>query len=83
MAKGRHGKVRREFSHMNVTLREIDFDLKVVQSTSLGQMRRWLLYKGMALQDMEQKQAEAKEMEELERKAQEIAEKKKAQEKKK
>lgn len=83
MAKGRSGKVRREFSHMNVTLREIDFDLKVAQSTSLGEMRRWLLFKGIALEAMELKQAEAKEMEELERKAQEIAEKKKAEEKKK
>jgi hypothetical protein len=68
---------------MNVTLREIDFDLKVAQSTSLGEMRRWLLFKGIALEAMELKQAEAKEMEELERKAQEIAEKKKAEEKKK
>lgn len=77
MAKGRHGKVRREFAHFNVTLREIDFDLKLVQSKTVNEMRRWLLHKAVVVQEVEQRQAEAKEMEELERKAQEIAEKKK------
>lgn len=74
-AKGRHGEVRREFSHLNVTLREIDFDLKMVQSKTLGEMKRWLMHKAMVSEEQKKMNVEAKEMEILERRAQEIAEK--------
>ena len=83
MAKGRHGKVRREHAHLNVTLREIDFDLKLVQSTTVGQMKRWMVRKAVALQEVEERRKEVEEVEELERRAKEIAEKKKQEAEKK
>jgi len=49
--KGKSGKRTTRFSHVRIVLREIDFDLKVLQSTTRNQKRRWLELKEVAEND--------------------------------
>jgi len=67
-AKGRFGKMLRRFSHLNVKLREIDFDLKIAQCKTEGQMRRWLEKKALAIHEVESVKKEMAETDELEEK---------------
>lgn len=39
--RGRTGRKERRHSHMRVVLREIDFDLKIAQSKTPGERRKW------------------------------------------
>jgi hypothetical protein len=63
----RFGNVLRQFSHFNVKLREIDFDLKIAQCTTRGQMQRWIMRKAEALREVSEAKRERSETEELER----------------
>lgn len=49
--KGKSGKRTTRFSHIRLVLREIDFDLKILQSTSQNQKRVWIELKEAAEYD--------------------------------
>merc|ERR1711862_391143 len=49
--KGRSGQRTTRFSHVRIVLREIDFDLKILQSKTKSQKVRWLRLKETAEND--------------------------------
>jgi hypothetical protein len=50
---------------MNVVLREIDFPLKIYQSKSMNQKKKWLLHQQRATQDYEVAKAKRDELQQL------------------
>ena len=76
MGRGRAGKMYRRHSHIRVVLREIDFPLKIMQSTSWNQRKKWVKMMDTALQEQSAYMAEKEEIEALERAAEEAKKKK-------
>lgn len=62
MGRGRTGIKHRRFSHVRLVLREIDFDLKILQAHTLNEKKEWYLQKLRAEED---NKASLKEREEL------------------
>ena len=81
-ARGRSGKKLHRFSHFNVKLREIDWELKVAQAQSLHQKQRWFEKYLSSKEEAEMVKKEAEELEELERLAEEQEMKRQANSKK-
>ncbi len=76
MGRGRAGKKLRRFSHMRLVLREIDFPLKIVMSTSRNERDRWVKRMEVALEDKAAADREREEIESLERELEEARKKK-------
>ena len=70
--------MKHRYSHVRLTLREIDFPLKIITSESLNQKKRWYAKMKLAELDAEETRKEREEFKELERQAQEREEKEKA-----
>jgi len=77
-ARGKSGVLKHRYSHVRLTLREIDFPLKIITSESLNQKKRWYAKMKLAELDAEETRKEREEFKELERQAQEREEKEKA-----
>jgi len=75
-ARGRHGKKYHRFSHLNLKLREIDFELKVAQAPNLNQKKKWFALYHAAKQDAEEAKAERDEIKKLEQELKQVEEKK-------
>lgn len=71
MGRGRAGKKLRRFSHMRLVLREIDFPLKIMTSTTLNQRQKWVKLMECALEDQELQKQEEEEIAALERQLEE------------
>jgi large subunit ribosomal protein L22 len=67
MGRGRAGKKLRRFSHMRMVLREIDFPLKIMTSTTLNQREKWIKKMEVALEDQAASKREQAEIEQLEK----------------
>lgn len=76
-SRGRFGVKHRRHSHMRVVLREIDFNLKIAQAATRSQKRKWITLWRLAMQEEKAARSEREEIEELERQAAEVLEKKK------
>jgi large subunit ribosomal protein L22 len=75
MGRGRAGKKLRRFSHMRIVLREIDFPLKIMTSTSMNQRNKWIKKMEIALEDQVESQREQEEIEKLEKELEEARKK--------
>ena len=71
MGRGRSGIKRRRHSHIRLVLREIDFDLKIVQAKSMRERKQWYMKKIEAEEDKKIAIAEREEMLALEKAAKE------------
>ena len=71
MGRGRSGIKRRRHSHIRLVLREIDYDLKIVQAKSLRERKQWYMRKMEAEEDKKIANAEREEMLALEKAAKE------------
>mmetsp|Transcript_12750 Transcript_12750/g.17786 ORF Transcript_12750/g.17786 Transcript_12750/m.17786 type:complete len:284 (+) Transcript_12750:47-898(+) len=69
LSKGRFGKKVRRHCHVRMVLREIDFPLRIYQSKSLNQKRKWIERQLRAQKDAEAAQAEREELARLEQQA--------------
>lgn len=78
-SKGRFGKRLRRHSHIRLVLREIDFELKILQANTISEKRNWLMLKKQAEDDYEMARKEKRELKELQ-KLKEEADAKKAEE---
>ena len=67
MGRGRSGKKLRRFSHVRIVLREIDFPLKIITSTTINERNKWIQKMETALQDSEISKREKDEIEQLEK----------------
>lgn len=67
MGRGRSGKKLRRFSHIRMVLREIDFPLKIITSTSINQRNKWVKHMEVALEDQKAKMTEMEEIESLQK----------------
>jgi len=76
-AKGRMGKKVHKHAHIRIILREIDFNLKIAQSITKGQKKKWIKLKRLAMSEEREARKERSEIEALEREAQEVLENKK------
>lgn len=65
MGRGRAGMKRRRHSNMRVVLREIDFDLKILQASSTTKKRKWLMRKKIAEEDAKKSLLEKEEIAKL------------------
>jgi hypothetical protein len=70
MGRGRTGRMEHKHSHMRVVLREIDFKLKIYQSPSLNQKKRWMQMQHVAQRDGDRAKAERSEIERLKKQSQ-------------
>ena len=62
-----HGIMHHKFSHIRVVLREIDFPLKIYQSKSLNQKKKWLYHQQRAENDHRAALAKREEIKRLEK----------------
>jgi len=62
-----HGIMHHKFSHIRVVLREIDFPLKIYQSKSLNQKKKWLYHQQRAENDHRAAMAKREEIKRLEK----------------
>lgn len=76
MGRGRAGKMHRRFSHMRVVLRQIDFPLKIMQSTTINERQQWVKKMEVAMEEKAAYLEEKREIEELEREAEAMKQKK-------
>lgn len=76
MGRGRAGKMHRRFSHMRVVLRQIDYPLKIMQSTTINERQQWMKKMEVAMEEKAAYLEEKKEIEELEREAEAMKQKK-------
>lgn len=81
-SRGRAGVKHRRHAHMRVVLREIDFNLKIAQAETKSQKQKWIMLWRMAMLEEKEARKERDEMEELEKQAQAVLDKKKENEKK-
>lgn len=75
----RFGKRLRRHSHIRLVLREIDFELKILQANTISEKRNWLMLKKQAEDDYEMARKDKRELKELQ-KLKEEADAKKAEE---
>jgi len=69
LSKGRFGKKVKRHCHVRMVLREIDFPLRIYQSKTLNQKRKWIERQLRAQKDAEAAQAEREELARLEQQA--------------
>lgn len=67
MGRGRSGKMFRRFSHIRMVLREIDYPLKIMTSTSMNERGKWIKKMESAFEDLESNRDKEKEIEQLEK----------------
>jgi len=72
MGRGRSGRMKHRFSHMRLVLREIDFPLKIVTSTTKGKRQQWIKKMEIALEEKARNDQERAELEELEKEFEEM-----------
>jgi len=72
----------RQFSHIRLVLREIDFKLRIYQQPSYNQKKKWLHMYLQAQEDGEEAMKEKAELDKYEARQREIAAEAKANEKK-
>lgn len=71
MGRGRAGKKFRRFSHMRMVLREIDFPLKIMTSTSINQRKKWVKLMETSLEQQAESKREEEEIAALEKQLEE------------
>lgn len=74
-AKGRSGIMHHRYAHFRVVLREIDFKLKMYQSKTTGQVRKWAQLQLLAEEDANRVRMEQEELERLKQQAEQQKEK--------
>lgn len=67
MGRGRSGIKRRRHSHIRLVLREIDFDLKILQAKSMNERKEWFVKKLASEEDKKIAEAEREELLALEK----------------
>lgn len=77
MGRGRTGIKRRRHSNIRLVLREIDFDLKILQAKSMNERKEWIVKKLVAKEDRKIADAEREELLALEKAAKQKKEKEK------